>query len=222
MFPEGGQTRKHCFLAMFPKDGQTRKHCFLAMFPEGGQTRKHCFIAMFPKGGQTRKHCFLTMFPEGGQTRKHCFIAMFPKGGQTRKHCFLAMFPEGARANQKTLFPSHVSRRWTNQEALFLEPCFPKDKGAWTNQETLGPFIRAKISRGLNKPRLKYKSRTTRINSQFAISRSLFRPSFQLLAYFSRGLLQIDCLYESSATYLSRGLFRPRLIFARINGPIVS
>jgi hypothetical protein len=39
------------------------------MFPEGGQTRKHCFvyIAMFPKGGQTRKHCFLAMFPEGEQ-----------------------------------------------------------------------------------------------------------------------------------------------------------
>ena len=87
---------------------------------------------------------------------------------------------------------------------------------------TLGPFIRAKISRGLNKPRLKLnKSRTTRINSQFAISRGLFRPSFQAWAYFSRGLLQIDCLYESFATYLSRRLFRPRLIFARINGPIV-
>jgi hypothetical protein len=35
------------------------------------------------------------------------------------------------------------------------------------------------------------------------------------------GLLQIDCLYELFATYLSRGLFRPRLIFARINGPNV-
>ena len=23
---------------------------------EGGQTRKHCFLAMFPEGGQTRKH----------------------------------------------------------------------------------------------------------------------------------------------------------------------
>jgi hypothetical protein len=34
--------------------------------------------------------------------------------------------------------------------------------------------------------------------------------------------LRIDCLYELFATYLSRGLFRPRLIFARINGPIVS
>jgi hypothetical protein len=111
---------------------------------------------------------------------------------------------------------------------------------------TIGPFIRAKISRGLNK------SRTTRINSQFAtnrglcrpsfqlwayfcrgvlqidclyesfatyISRGLFRPSFQLWTYFSRGLLQIDCLYELFGTYLSRGLFGPRLIFARINGP---
>ena len=37
--------------------------------------------------------------------------------------------------------------------------------------------------------------------------------------HFSRGLLQIDCLYELFAIYLSRGLFRPRLIFARINGP---
>ena len=38
------------------------------MFSEGGQTRRHCFLAMFPKGGQTRKHCFLAMFSEGGQT----------------------------------------------------------------------------------------------------------------------------------------------------------
>ena len=41
MFLEGGQTRKHCFLAMFPNVGQTRKHCFLAIFPAGGQTKKH-------------------------------------------------------------------------------------------------------------------------------------------------------------------------------------
>jgi hypothetical protein len=34
------------------------------MFPEGGQTRKHRFLAMFPEGGQTRKHCFLAMFRE--------------------------------------------------------------------------------------------------------------------------------------------------------------
>ena len=26
-YPESGQTRGHCFLAMFPKDGLTRKHC---------------------------------------------------------------------------------------------------------------------------------------------------------------------------------------------------
>jgi allantoicase len=115
MFPEGGQTRKHCFLAMFPEGGQTRKHCFLAMFPEGGQTRKHCFLAMFLEGGQTRKHCFLAMFPEGGQTRKHCFRAMFPKGGQTRKHCFLAMFPEGGQTRK------HSYRKWAtsfNQSSL--------------------------------------------------------------------------------------------------------
>ena len=43
------------------------------MFPEGRQTRKHCFLAMFPEGGYTRKHCFLTMLPEGKQTRKHFF-----------------------------------------------------------------------------------------------------------------------------------------------------
>jgi hypothetical protein len=28
------------------------------MFPEDGQTRKHCFLAMFPKGEQTAKCCF--------------------------------------------------------------------------------------------------------------------------------------------------------------------
>ena len=42
------------------------------MFHEGGQTRKHCFLAMFSEGGQTRKRCFLAMYPEGGQTRKNC------------------------------------------------------------------------------------------------------------------------------------------------------
>ena len=87
MFPEGGQTRKHCFLVMFPEGGQTRKHCFLVMFPEGGQTRKHCFLVMFPEGGQTRKHCFLVMFPEGGHTREHCF----PKMGNPGNICFLAL-----------------------------------------------------------------------------------------------------------------------------------
>ena len=56
--------------------------------PEGGQTRKHCFLAMFPEGGQIRKHCFLAIFFEGGQTRKHYFLAMFPEGGQTWKRCF--------------------------------------------------------------------------------------------------------------------------------------
>jgi hypothetical protein len=49
----------------------------------------------------------------------------------------------------------------------------------------------------------------------------MFSPSFQAWAYFNRELLQIDCLHESFATYLIRDLFRPRLIFARINGPIV-
>ena len=53
MFPESGQTRKHCFLAMFPEAGQTRKQCFLIMFPEGGQTRKHILV-MFRKDGQNR------------------------------------------------------------------------------------------------------------------------------------------------------------------------
>ena len=43
------------------------------MFHEGGQIRKHCFLAMFHEGGQIRKHCFLAMFPEGSQTMKHCF-----------------------------------------------------------------------------------------------------------------------------------------------------
>jgi hypothetical protein len=28
------------------------------MFPEGWQTRKHCFLAMFPEGRQTKKHSF--------------------------------------------------------------------------------------------------------------------------------------------------------------------
>jgi hypothetical protein len=98
----------------------------------------NCFLAMFPEGGQTRKHRFLAMFPKGGQTRKHCFLAMFPEGGQTRKHCFLAMFPEGG-ANHETFFPSHVSRRWTNQETN-QETLFPSHVSRrWTNQETLFP-----------------------------------------------------------------------------------
>ena len=64
-----------------------------ATFPKGGQTRKHCLLAMFPKGRQTRKPRLPAIFPKGGQTRKHCFLAMFPIGEKTRKHCFLAMLP---------------------------------------------------------------------------------------------------------------------------------
>jgi hypothetical protein len=68
------------------------KHCFLAMFPEGGQTRKHCLLAMcLPKVNKPGNiNCFLAMSLEGGQTKKHCFLAMFPEGGQTRKHFLLA------------------------------------------------------------------------------------------------------------------------------------
>ena len=54
------------------------------------------------------------------QSRKHCFLVMFPKGGQTKK----------------TLFPSHVSRRWTNQETLFPSHVSRRS----TNQETLFPI----------------------------------------------------------------------------------
>ena len=75
---------------MFPEDGQTKKYCFLAMFPEGGQTRKYCLQARCPEDGLTRKHCFLAIFRKDGQIRKHCFSAIFSsQGGQTRKHCFL-------------------------------------------------------------------------------------------------------------------------------------
>jgi hypothetical protein len=30
------------------------------MFPEGGQTKKHCFLAIFPDSGRTCKHCVVT------------------------------------------------------------------------------------------------------------------------------------------------------------------
>ena len=73
-FPEGGQARKHCFLAMFTEGSQTRKHCFLAMFTEGRQTRKHCFLAMFSEGRQTRKTLFRShvyIITEVRQTRNH-------------------------------------------------------------------------------------------------------------------------------------------------------
>ena len=43
---------------MFPEVGETRKHCFLAMSPGAGQTRNHYILAMLSKGRQTRKHCF--------------------------------------------------------------------------------------------------------------------------------------------------------------------
>ena len=66
---------------------------FPIMFPEGGQTRKRCFVATFYEGEQTREHVFPAMFPEDGQTRKPRLVAMFAKVGQTRKHCFLAIFP---------------------------------------------------------------------------------------------------------------------------------
>ena len=92
MFPEGGQTRKHCFQAKrFPKVDKPGNNVFLAMFPEGGQTRKQCFLAMFPEDEQIKKHCFLTMFPEDGQTRKHCFLAMFFEDGQKRNTVYCSI-----------------------------------------------------------------------------------------------------------------------------------
>ena len=45
---------------------------------------------------------------------------MFHEGGQTRKHCFLAMrFLKVDKHGY--IFPSHVSRRWANQERLFAD-----------------------------------------------------------------------------------------------------
>jgi hypothetical protein len=44
---------------MFLKGGQTRKHCFLAMFIKGGQkTRKYCFLAMIHKNWAKQEALF--------------------------------------------------------------------------------------------------------------------------------------------------------------------
>jgi hypothetical protein len=75
MFPKGGQTRNHCFLAMFPKGGETKKPCFLTMFPEGGQTRKLCFLAMFPEG----RHCFLANAFLAPQVTRTTIVSRFWK-----------------------------------------------------------------------------------------------------------------------------------------------
>jgi hypothetical protein len=46
---------------------------YIAKFPEGGQTRQHCFLAMFPEGGKTTKQFisfnFLFVFCSGGFDR---------------------------------------------------------------------------------------------------------------------------------------------------------
>ena len=86
----------------------------------------------------------------------------------------------------------------------------------WTNTEylnsssTLGPFIREKISRGL------HKKRTPRIND----TKSTFT------AFSSRGLSWPGSLYSYKtvpfACYVRRGQSKPRLIFSRINGPIMT
>jgi hypothetical protein len=80
MFLEGGQTMKHCFLAMFPEAEQTRKQCLLQ--PSSRKwTKSHgetkyvsefigkyvCFVRTVSKAGQTAKH-----------SRKLQDIQMFP------------------------------------------------------------------------------------------------------------------------------------------------
>ena len=80
-------------------------------------------------------------------------------------------------------------------------------------KDTVGPFIRAKIRRGLNNW-----SRTTRINSQFAISRA----AYLRLAFISGLIIAAACEQNLMFRRVVRDLFKPRLIFARINGPSVS
>ena len=74
MFLEGGQTRKHCFLAMSPEGGQTRKYCFLDMFAEGEQTRKN-FLAVFPKGRETRNIVLNKELVVNGNANSICAIS---------------------------------------------------------------------------------------------------------------------------------------------------
>jgi hypothetical protein len=60
MFLEGAWANQETALfpiAMFFEGGQTKKHCFLAMFPEGG-TRKH-----FPFNGLTGQTRILFSVP---------------------------------------------------------------------------------------------------------------------------------------------------------------
>ena len=75
----------------------------------------------------------------------------------------------------------------------------------------LGPFIRGKVSRGL----CNYVSRELSHLYGHSLHKKLVRG-------LRKPRTSISChLYEQFAAYKSRGLCNPRLIFPRINGPIV-
>jgi hypothetical protein len=58
---------------MFRDGEQNQETLFPSHVSEGGQTRKHCFLAMFRDGEQNQETLFPSHVSEGGQTRKHCF-----------------------------------------------------------------------------------------------------------------------------------------------------
>jgi hypothetical protein len=78
---------------MFLEGGQTRKHCFLAMFPEGGQTRKQCLLQPSSRKWTNKKQLF-PLKKSHGETKyvfeiigKYvCFVRTVSKAGQTAKH----------------------------------------------------------------------------------------------------------------------------------------
>jgi hypothetical protein len=158
LFPEGGQTRKHCFLAMFHEGGQTRKHCFLAMFPEGRQTRKHCFLTMFPEGGQTRKHCFLAMLPKGSlnQTNNSGYLKVDKSGinnslTMTKLGSFLFLQLNEGKVNSGT-FPRCVTRQlwcvWPLKTALGWSDVIKSSEALWDSTSQPSRFCMRRRSAG--------------------------------------------------------------------------
>ena len=132
------------------------------------------------------------MFPKDGQTRKRCFSAMFPKGGQTKKHCLhivsWSCFPKVDKPRNivYTLFPGHVSQRWTNQETLFTH-CFLAmfPKGGQTRKHCLH-IVSWSCFPKVDKPgNIVYTLLSSHVSQRWTNQETLFTHCF--LAMFPKG-----------------------------------
>jgi hypothetical protein len=94
LFQKVGKPGNSVFMqAMFPEGGRTMKHCFLAMFLEGCQTRKQCLLQPSSQKWTNKKQLF-PLKKSHEETKyvseligKHVrFVRTVSKAGQTAKH----------------------------------------------------------------------------------------------------------------------------------------